>query len=116
MLKTSLGVDNEDNESNQTIQKANELAVQALAWAGYDSQWLQATLNAEEDEVELCITQSYTLECQQALANAKSHGGRFQMTNGGTHVTHDDIFISIEMKMRNEQREVLNKQKKQGYN
>jgi hypothetical protein len=34
------------------------------------------------------------------------------MTNGGTYVTHDDIFISIEMKMRNEQREVLNKQKK----
>jgi hypothetical protein len=59
---------------------------------------------AEEDEVEVPITQPYTLEHQQALANAKSHGGRFQMTNGGMHVTHDDIFISIEMKMRNEQR------------
>ena len=34
------------------------------------------------------------------------------MMNGGTHVTHDDIFISIEMKIRNEQRGVLNKQKK----
>jgi hypothetical protein len=104
VLKTSLGVDDEDDESNQTIQKANELAVQALARAEYDSQWLQATFNAEEDEVEVPITQPYTLERQQALANVKSHGGRFQMTNGGMHVTHNDIFISIEMKMRNEQR------------
>ena len=113
VLKTSLGVDDEDDKSNQTIQKANDLAVQALARAGYDSQWLQATFNAEEDEVvEGPITQPYTLERQQALANAKSHGGRFQMTNGGTHVTHNDIFISIEMKMCNEQRGVLNKQKK----
>jgi hypothetical protein len=112
VLKTSLGVDDEYDESNQTIQKANELAVQALARAGYDRQWLQATFNVEEDEVEAPITQPYTLERQQALGNAKSHGGRFQMTNGGTHVTHDDIFISIEMKMRNEQRGVLNKQKK----
>ena len=112
VLKTSLGVDDEDDESNQTIQKANELAVQALARAEYDSQWLQATFNAEEDEVvEVPITQPYTLERQQVLANAKSHGGRFQMTNGGTHVTHDDIFISIEMNMRNEQQGVLNKQK-----
>ena len=104
VLKTSLGVDDEDDESNQTIQKANDLAVQALARAGYDSQWLQATFNAEEDEVEVPITQPYTLERQQALANVKLHGGRFQMTNGGMHVTHNDIFISIEMKMRNEQR------------
>jgi hypothetical protein len=112
VLKTSLGVDDEDDKSNQTIQKANNLAVQALARAGYDSQWLQATFNAEEDEVvEVPITQPYTLERQQVLANAKSHGGRFQMTNGGTHVTHDDIFISIEMNMRNEQQGVLNKQK-----
>jgi hypothetical protein len=102
VLKTSLGVEDEGDESNQTIQKANKLAVQALARAGYDSQWLQATFNAGEDEVEVPITQPYTLERQQALANAKSHGGRFQMMNGGTNVTHDDIFISIEMKMHNE--------------
>ena len=107
MLKSSLGVANEEDKSNKSIQKTNELAVQALARAGYDSgydnQWLQATFNVKEDEVEVPVTSPYTLECQQAIVNAKLHGGWFQMTNGGTHVTHDDIFILIEMKIRKEQ-------------
>ncbi len=92
-----------DSHVDKAIVALMKYPNMTITRAGYDSQWLQVTFNAEEDEVEVPNTQPYNLECQQALANVKSHGGRFQMTNGGMHVTHDDIFISIEMKMRNEQ-------------
>jgi len=59
-------------EDTQSVQKANELAVQALARAGYDSQWLQATFNAEEDEV----VESRSLS--RTLLNASRH---LQMPN-----------------------------------
>jgi hypothetical protein len=35
-------------------------AVQALAWAGYDSQWLQAAFNVDGYEVEVPITLPYS--------------------------------------------------------
>jgi hypothetical protein len=35
-------------------------AVQALAWAGYDSQWPQAAFNVEGYEVEVPITLPYS--------------------------------------------------------
>ena len=96
-----------------TLQTANDLAVQALSRAGYDSQWLQVQLddNRQQEEVEY-ITQPHTIERQNTLAKARTHGGLFKASLGGTHLTHDDIFISVEMKHRSKERVALEKEKK----
>jgi hypothetical protein len=85
--------------TNQTSQFKKQTTLlfrlPALAWAGYDTQCLQATFNVKEDEVEVPITQPYTLECQQVLGNARLHSGWFQITNSRTHVTHNDIVLRV---------------------
>ena len=71
------------------------LAIHALTQGGYDAQWLKATLEKKREE-ERPITQANTVERQLALANARTHGGRFHVT-GGMHVTSNDLFISHEI-------------------
>ena len=76
------------------IQAANDRAIHALKQAGYAAEYLQAILQERnEEESDRPITQPNTLARQQALANARGHGGRFHVT-GGTHVTSDDVFMS----------------------
>lgn len=108
------GLDNdaESDKEYNLMQTANDLAVQALARAGYDSQWLQVQLNENRKEEEVSITQPYTIERQNALATARTHGGLFKASLGGMHLTHDDLFISMEMNTRSKERLALEKEKK----
>ena len=93
------------------IQAANDRAIHALKQAGYAAEYLQATLQQGDEESDRPITQPNTLARQQALANARGHGGRFHVT-GGMHVTSDDVFISMEMSVRNEERGKVEKDRK----
>ena len=96
-----------------SIQAANDRAIYALKQAGYDADHLKATLQQGRaaEETDRPITQPNTLARQQALANARGHGGRFHVT-GGMHVTSDDLFISMEMNVRNEERAKVKKERK----
>jgi len=71
-----------------SIQAANNRAIYALKQAGYDADYLKATLQQGRaaEETDQPITQPNTLARQQALANARGHGGRFHVTDG-MHVT-----------------------------
>ena len=71
-----------------SIQAANDQAIYALKQAGYDADYLKATLQQgwAAEETDQPITQPNTLARQQALANARGHGGRFHVTDG-MHVT-----------------------------
>ena len=85
------------------IQAANDRGIHALKQAGYAAEYLQATLQqGDEESADRPITQPNTLARQQALANARGHGGRFHVT-GGMHVTSENLFISMEMNVRNEE-------------
>jgi hypothetical protein len=79
--------------------------------AGYDAQWLKATLKKSDDADSISITQPHTRARQEALAHARGHGGRFHATRG-MHVTSDDMFISMEINARNEKRAAVKKEKK----
>jgi hypothetical protein len=63
------------------------------------------------EETDRPITQPHTLARQQALANARGHGGRFHVM-GGMHVTSDDLFISMKMNVWNEERAKVEKERK----
>lgn len=109
--------DGDDNDEETllrySVQVANDNAIYALSQAGYDAQFLQATLihksTAEEDRER--ITVPNTVERVRALAAAKGYGGRFHVTHG-SHVTHNDFFASSELRDRQEKRVVMAKKKK----
>jgi hypothetical protein len=48
---------------------------------------------------------------RRKFANADGHGGRFHVT-GGMHVTSDNVFISMEMSVQNEERGKVEKDRK----
>ncbi len=62
-------------------------------------------------ETDQPITQPNTLAQQQALANARGHGGCFHAM-GGMHVTSDDLFIAMEMTVWNKERAKVEKDRK----
>jgi hypothetical protein len=102
---------NDDAMLMWAIQAANDRAIHALKQAGYAAEYLQATLQQGVAESDRPITQPNTLARQQAIANARGHGGRFHV-KGGMHVTSDDLFISMEMNFRNEERGKVEKERK----
>jgi hypothetical protein len=102
---------NEIQELHWTVQNANDLATLALMQAGYDVQWLKAMLKKSKDADSRPITQPHTRARQEALAHVCGHGGWFHAT-GGMHVTSDDMFISMEINVRNEKRAAVKKEKK----
>jgi hypothetical protein len=107
------GDDNDETLLRHSVQVANDNAIYALNQAGYDAQFLQATLiqkSGAEDERER-ITEPNTVARVRALAEAKGHGGRFHVT-GGCHVTHDDFFASSELRDRLDERVVMSRKKK----
>ena len=93
------------------IQAANDRAIHALKQAGYAAEYLQATFQHGNAETDRSITQPNTLAQQQALANARGHGGRFHVT-GGMHDTSDNLFISMKMNVQNEERGKVEKDRK----
>ena len=96
-----------------SIQAANNRAIYALKQAGYDADYLKATLpqGRAAEETDQPITQPNTLARQQALANARVYGGCFHVT-GGMHIASDDLFISMEMNVWNEERAKVEKDRK----
>ena len=69
------------NTVYHTMQEANNNAIHALSWAGYDAQFLQAMYKPKTKE-DVVITEPNTREQQLALMNAKGHGGVYQVTKG----------------------------------
>jgi len=84
------------------VQNANNISVLALHNAGYDSQWLAATLKKKKEEETVCVP--YSPSKVEMLANACGHGGRFHATNGMHLTANDTMFIAEEMKLRKEER------------
>ncbi len=76
------------------FKQQNNATVYHLIQAGYDAQYLTATLIKKVREERM--TEPNTVARQFALAKAKGHGGHFQVTNGA-HMTCDDLFIAVEM-------------------
>jgi len=91
------------------VQNANDISVLALHNAGYDAQWLTATLKKKKEEESVCVP--YSPSKVDMLANACGHGGRFHATNG-MHLTADEMFIAEEMKLCKEERVTAEKDKK----
>ena len=56
----SLGDDEDTDQLHWSVQAANDLAIHALTKAGYDAQWLKATLDKKEEEGS--ITQPNTVK------------------------------------------------------
>jgi len=104
-----LGDDMDTNRLYYAVQNANHISVLALHNAGYDAQWLTATLKKKKEEETVCVP--YSPSKVELLAKACGHGGRFHATNG-MHLTADEIFIAEEMKSRQEERAALEKEKK----
>ena len=86
--------DGESDMLQHAVQTANNTAVYHLIQAGYDAQYLTATMIKKVREERM--TEPNTVACQLALAKAKGHGGCFNMTNGA-HMTCDDLFIAVDM-------------------
>jgi hypothetical protein len=103
--------DDDITQLHWSIQAGNDRSIHALKQAGYDAEYLQATLQQRAAETDQPVTQPNTLAQQQALANARGHGGRFHAT-GGMHVTSDDLFIAMEMTVWNEERAKVEKDRK----
>ena len=93
------------------IQAANDRAVHALKQADYAAEYLQATLQQGDAETDWPIMQPNTLAQKQALANARGHGGQLHVM-GGMYVTSNDLFISMEMNIQNEERGKVEKDRK----
>ncbi len=92
------------------IQMANDLAIHTLKMAGYDAQWLKATLKKKK-VVEELICVPNTVARQERLAIARGHGKQFQATNS-MNITDNDIFIAFKMKDRAAARAAAKKDKK----
>jgi hypothetical protein len=101
--------DNESDMLQHAVQTANNTAVYHLIQAGYDAQYLTATLIKKVREER--VTEPNTVARQLALAKAKGHGDRFHVTNGA-HMTCDDLFIAVEMSVRRDERAEDEKKKK----
>jgi hypothetical protein len=91
------GGNNDINAVYRTMQEANNNAIHALLWAGYDAQFLQARYKPKAKE-DVPIMEPNTHEQQLALMNAKGHGGVFHVTKGGRKITENDFFVAAEMK------------------
>ncbi len=105
--------DDDITKLQRSIQAANDRAIYALKQAGYDADYLKATLQQGRaaEETDWPITQPNTLAPQQALTNARGYGGHFHVTCG-MHITSDDLFISMEMNVWNEERAKVEKDQK----
>jgi hypothetical protein len=105
--------DNDDIDAVYCIvQEANDNAIHAMSWAGYDAQFLQATYKPKAKE-DVAIREPNLREQQLALMNAKGHGGVYHVTKGGRNITANDFFVAAEMKSRKAERVEVQKRKKE---
>ncbi len=106
-----MGVVKETDEVYAAIQTANDLVIHALTLAGYNAQWLQATLEKKNNKSNESICVPNTAARQERLALACGHGGRFHASNG-MHITENYIFIAFEIREQKEARAAAEKDKK----
>ncbi len=99
MVNIGDGSDEVDRR-NRAIQEVNDLAVNALNSAGYNGDFLKATLKKRDEMAEKVITEPNSTARVKALAEAKSHGGCFCATNGGTPSTANDYWKGAELSVR----------------
>jgi hypothetical protein len=77
-----VGNNDDINAVYPIVQEANNNAIHALLWAGYDAQFLQATYKPKAKK-DMAITEPNTRKQQLALVNAKGYGGVYDVTKGG---------------------------------
>jgi hypothetical protein len=106
-----LGDDGNTNEAYWDVQTANSNAITALKQAGYDANWLKAEFKRSEEE-EHQVTQPNTLARQQALANARTHGGQFHVSVGEMHLTCNDISIAADIPSQQKDKDEAVQEKK----
>ncbi len=107
-----LGDEDNSDKLYWLIQTAKNIATYALQEAGYDTDLLKATITKKEvegDNKQMTVPNS--IAGQQALVNARGHGGQFMVT-GGMHTTSDDMFIAMEMAARQRDKVEAEKDKK----
>ena len=97
-VRRELG-DNVDGMNRQfvEVQEANDLAIHFFldSW-GYPGHIFQAQVNMVKFKVP--VTSPHSRERIPFLADATSHGAKFT-TTGGDHLTGDDVFKSMEVKV-----------------
>jgi hypothetical protein len=84
------------NTVYHTMQEANNNAIHALLWAGYDAQFLQATYKQKAND-DVAITAPITREQQLVLMNAEGHRGVCCITKSGGNITANDFFVTAEL-------------------
>ena len=92
----------------QEVQDANDLTVYQLTGMGYVGSKFKATLIPTKTTRP--ITQPHSQERIELLAAANTHGAKFTAT-GGSHLTTDDFFKSIEIPKRKKEIKELEKEK-----
>jgi hypothetical protein len=103
--------DGNTDKAYWAVQTANNIAIAALKQAGYNADWLKAKFKRSEEE-EHQVTKPNTLTRQQALANARTHGGRFHVSSRGTYLTCNDIFIAAEISSWQKDKDKTEREKK----
>ena len=82
------------------IEEENRVACELLTYLGYNGSALRKVIPKRDlAKRKVKLTEPNTRE-RQELLRAKSTAGHFFHVTGGQHLTHDDQFISAEMKER----------------
>ena len=84
-----------------SLQEGNITVCALLKTMGYCANHLQVQVKQVRTEKKK-VTASHLLERQHLLSQAKSHGEKFTVT-GGSHLTHDDMFVAMEIPVKNKQ-------------
>ena len=95
----------------QQMERQNELACLLLTEGSYYGHHLRVELK-ENLTTPQSVTVPQTQEHLEALAKAKTHGELFFVT-GGDHLTTDDAFKAAELKNREKDIELMEKDKEQ---
>ncbi|KAL7465783.1 hypothetical protein ACHAXS_012907, partial [Conticribra weissflogii] len=100
-----------DGEHDQVmlhIQSQNDMCTYFLTQRGFDGDQLKAKLNKKKNK--RAVTKAHSIERQELLSKAKTHGALFCATGGG-HITSDDFFKSMEMPVSEAEIKAMEKDK-----
>jgi len=110
-VRRELGDGGDDNMDllMMQVQNANDTATHALTQAGFRGDILKAKIDKPKaaQPIEARNSQARI----EALAKAKTHGQKFYVT-GGSHVTADDMFKSLEISVKEKEIAEMEKVKK----
>jgi hypothetical protein len=84
------------------LERLNHSAVNTIIFYGYHGDMFKDWVARKPQSTRAAVTtKANTLERQQLLIEATTHGDLFRKT-AGSHLNTDDLFIAMEMKNRNE--------------